>query len=1308
MSRHLQGQLFGRQIRIIRGLRTRIDRLVRSRSVDQKSLELRREQLLQDYSLEQSHMQAKHSSDYRASMTNWDELLDRQLTISERETLQSRNQESQQTKQLKKKFIQEKGLMKSRFETATEELKTELENTRSTLQKTKDSVQGKLEQERLSLDQLVHECREWVGLKTGDLKLQSLERKLSDEAIKDLSTIQDLRQVSSRFETAKANMLLEMNRLRSHPIVRFVGSIWFLCLGLVLGAVAGAVAWALAAVPLIIGLVGVVAAVVFVALLHFSTAPLVAKTIRRLFPAVVEQEQLAFRILAIGHRIADASYQSELGRRERLTVENQAKLESDHRANRERLLQDYNQNLASLQRNSALHREKVAQTRVTQHGKIDSDRKPKVEQLSKQQVEEVKLAKSRLESRLQDLQSRFVESQALVVKRWRLGCDGAVGRMEHLQKAREHLFPTWNAESFSQGTWVREGNSLAWPIGEIDPNSTFCPALDGLPATRLEEGVRWPVFFDLLSHGALILETHPDCKQASNDLLRNTVLRAETSLPPGSLNVTIIDPEGLGKQFSWLMSLADVDPSLVNHRVWTQPIHIAEQLSIAARHVEDIIQQSLRDKYKNLIEYNQVAGPMAVPYRLIVWANFPFGLDDHAWQSLCSILSSGGKCGVGVILQISDTHPWPTFADPAKVREFGLKLNFAPSKMDDKPTALVTIDHPDLAEFELQIEPPPDEERLKMLMEHQVEATTNLGKRVIPFESIELAEQERQQSRSADGLAIPIGIADSGRTHSLRLGQGTAQHVLIAGKTGSGKSSLLHTLITSAAMKYGPDQLRLVLLDFKKGVEFQVYAESAISHADVIGIESKREFGVSTLEYVDRILTARGEAFRQWGVQDLGSLAKKHPEHALPRILILIDEFQELFVEDDKVSQQASLLMDRIVRQGRSFGVHLILASQTLGGAYSLPRTTLSQMGVRIALQCDSADAMLILSEDNTVAERLRHSGQAIYNDAGGRFESNQNFQVAYVEKNSQVTMLSQLKRFPTPQSQTINPLGRQIVFEGHKPALWDDASIALATSSLSKEEGNCPLILGDSVSIDPPVVKVLSRSAGRNVMVVGQDEGCAANLLASMIVGVVDAMKPPRESSGLPPVWLLDGARKEDASMSQLVTVLRERPAGTIQIADVRGLDSAMESLQAELDRRSTLPDDLHPSIVIAVANIARFRELRKGEEYSFGDDTGGPSKPDAVLANLLRDGPALGMHVWIWADSAGTLTRWISRQALRDIELRILMQMSASDSNQLIDSNTANRLDRYVVLVHDDVEGKAIKLRPYALGQTLEKLSR
>jgi len=91
-------------------------------------------------------------------------------------------------------------------------------------------------------------------------------------------------------------------------------------------------------------------------------------------------------------------------------------------------------------------------------------------------------------------------------------------------------------------------------------------------------------------------------------------------------------------------------------------------------------------------------------------------------------------------------------------------------------------------------------------------------------------------------LVIPLGVAGVGRTTSLRLGQGTSQHVLIAGKTGSGKSSLLHTLITSAALKYPPDQLRMLLLDFKKGVEFQIYAQQHLPHADIIGIESRREF----------------------------------------------------------------------------------------------------------------------------------------------------------------------------------------------------------------------------------------------------------------------------------------------------------------------------------------------------------------------------------------------------------------------------------------------------------------------------------
>ena len=182
-----------------------------------------------------------------------------------------------------------------------------------------------------------------------------------------------------------------------------------------------------------------------------------------------------------------------------------------------------------------------------------------------------------------------------------------------------------------------------------------------------------------------------------------------------------------------------------------------------------------------------------------------------------------------------------------------------------------------------------------------------------------------------------FGRVGSNRLQHLRLGTGTSQHVLVAGKTGSGKSSLLHTLITNVALNYSPDEVEFFLVDFKKGVEFKAYATNALPHARIIGIESDREFGISVLERLDGILRERGELFRRHGVQNIDGFRRLEPSALLPRILLVIDEFQEFFVEDDALSQSASLLLDRLVRQGRAFGVHVLLGSQTLGGAMRWP-----------------------------------------------------------------------------------------------------------------------------------------------------------------------------------------------------------------------------------------------------------------------------------------------------------------------------------------------------------------------------------
>ena len=131
----------------------------------------------------------------------------------------------------------------------------------------------------------------------------------------------------------------------------------------------------------------------------------------------------------------------------------------------------------------------------------------------------------------------------------------------------------------------------------------------------------------------------------------------------------------------------------------------------------------------------------------------------------------------------------------------------------------------------------------------------------------------------------------------------------------------------------------------------------------------------------------------------------------MPRILLIIDEFQELFVEDDKLAQDASLLLDRIVRQGRAFGVHAIMGSQTLGGAYALAKSTMSQMQIQIALQCSESDSYLILGEDNGAARLLGRPGEAIYNDAGGDVAANSPFQIVWLgdeERDTELVTIEQ------------------------------------------------------------------------------------------------------------------------------------------------------------------------------------------------------------------------------------------------------------------------------------------------------------
>ncbi len=533
------------------------------------------------------------------------------------------------------------------------------------------------------------------------------------------------------------------------------------------------------------------------------------------------------------------------------------------------------------------------------------------------------------------------------------------------------------------------------------------------------------------------------------------------------------------------------------------------------------------------------------------------------------------------------------------------------------------------------------------------------------------------------------------RLQLLRFGKGVAQHALIAGKTGSGKSTLLHAIVCNLVMWYSPSQVELYLIDFKKGVEFKTYASHKLPHARAIAVESDREFGLSVLERLDAELARRGELFRAAGVQDLPSYRRAEPGQTMPRVLLAIDEFQEFFSEDDTLAQQAGLLLDRLVRQGRAFGIHLLLGSQTIGGTSGLARSTIGQMAVRIALQVSEADSQLILGDNNSAARLLSRPGAAIYNDAGGLVEANSPFQVAWLPDEKRDVYLDKVRAKAKAVAGAAT--APAVVFEGNAPA--DPAGNQNLIAALSAAPTSAPpsvrAWIGEPVAIKEPTAITLRRQSGANVLLVGQQEEQALSVMAWSLISL--AVQYPQ---GAAEFYVFDGSPADSYLLGTFEKV-KSALNSPMNLVEWRRTGDVITELAADVARRLESPEASAVDRFIIIYGLQRYRMLRKSED-DFSFSSGGEEKkadPAKDLVLLLRDGPAVGVHVLAWVDTLASQERTFERGTMREFDYRILFQMSAADSSSLIDSPAANKLGFYRALACSEEQGGTEKFRPYFL---------
>ena len=835
---------------------------------------------------------------------------------------------------------------------------------------------------------------------------------------------------------------------------------------------------------------------------------------------------------------------------------------------------------------------------------------------------------------------------------------------------------------------------------------TLVPADDGDLGDNAAfgSGDHTPFFLSLRRNVELVY-TAAEREQALA-LARTLLIRQLAATEPGDMRLTFFDPVGLGQSVAEFLGLAEFDPDLVGGKAWSAPADLAARLADLTAHIELVIQKYLRTTYETIDEFNAAAGEIAEPYRYLVVCDFPAGFTDETFGRLKSIMANGPRCGVRTLLLTSravtpgyGVDPVQLDGDARQIQVGGsfvlehrgyslqMRLDNAGDPAAAGRVAAAVIDSVgrravSRAESAVTFE--------KTFALFGQVARRGLRTDLPPSAATVVATDESTwwQADSTRGLFAPIGQKGARDAAILPFDSGDHAGALLVGRPGSGKSTLLHTLVGGLTTLYSPHELELYLIDFKEGVEFKSYAEEGLPHARMVAIESDREFGLSVLQSLEEELSRRGELLRATGGRHAGLQALREATgQPLPRVLLVFDEFQVLFARNDKLGLAAAGALETIIRQGRGFGIHVLLGSQSLSGLDALGAHVPQLLPVRILLPAAETDTRKVLGDGNDAGQYLTAHGEGILNASGGAVEANERFKGALLSEPERIARLRRLRLRADAMGFTRRPT----VFEGNASVRLDSlAPESFRASLLASGAAAGPARRGGAnavrLRVGVPMTTAargdieLRREAGANVLAVVRDldennsgtvDGPAHGLLVACVAAA--AVGPAQ-------IDVIDFMPTDDDRLDELLEPLLERDRITLRRR--RAFAPLIEELRKDVRDRIADDDLLRPARIVFLFGVHRAREL----DSDFGSVDADPELAEA-LEEVLRDGPEVGVHTWIWADSVAGATRRLSSRMIRQCAWRVAGRLSADDSLSLLGTDRAADIrDRQFVLSNDD----------------------
>ena len=534
---------------------------------------------------------------------------------------------------------------------------------------------------------------------------------------------------------------------------------------------------------------------------------------------------------------------------------------------------------------------------------------------------------------------------------------------------------------------------------------------------------------------------------------------------PGQLEVLVFDDalRGIAAPFQEVNSGGE---KILRHINDLQELN--ETIKYLHEHVRSVL-NVIQGRTESLLDFRQQLSPKVEGFKLVVLSTIYHLLSDEIRDKLTVLLKAGPAAGVTFLIhsmklkvneeildltQLCDVDERTVYGNDGAVRG-----QFDPQSTDD----LISVSR-DVAS-----------------------AVANAQVEPVAFNEVQPLDAPWSQS-SRDGISFAVGTYGMS-TIEVTLGDELNQrhNALITGAVGQGKSNLISVVVHSLCQRYSPSEVEFYMLDFKEGVTLQAFAPdpssgSFLPHARVLGLDADREYGVNVLRHLFAIYRQRMATFKASGVQNIRQYRLADPEAVMPRIVVVIDEFQMLFADQDTVATTASDLIVKGARLFRACGIHFILASQTIGSGGMLGGTTgqalFAQIPVRLALKNSLAESHATLGLKNDAASHIR-SREAIVNLDYGELSSNRKTTIAYADD----AILAELRTAWWQQAQdAVTP---PEVFEGERRLRLGDDERFL-TNLQSRHA-----MLGRRITVGvAPLAAEFSTDVGRNLALFGTGPG--------------------------------------------------------------------------------------------------------------------------------------------------------------------------------------------------------------------------